>query len=525
MNLEILPSSWVEPAVAVRPAVIRLSALDSLTAPVYPSPTEFFPLKPDADPKQLYEDCKRGLARCLYQQPHLSGRIIKDATGRNSIEIRPAPYAGVAFEFHDHRDVKEIPSYEEFRRFGWPFGDGDQDGLSKLRPKDFPSAQNGDPILLPQFNVIKGGIVLTMSIAHAMCDAVQCMSLVESWARNTCAVANARAKNMPEPPLLQQVAADLMDRSPMTPNVQIEHDPEKLATRSAKLPHWTMLDPRDPEQMDKAINGIFTKARLTDSDLANSTEDNLRELSASVWTFPLSSLKRLKLVADSASARDTKLSSIDCLTAFTWQRFFTAKWAPGRPGADPVPKTTRIVYAGSVRSRLASPLPLSYMPTCVDLFPVSVETGSFTSVSPEVLAKAARTIRRSNNNWSEKIFREVLEVAQMHPLSPGLVPKGPLDALVTDHTRLGSAILEDWGPGLGRCEAFREPYLGRVPPHGEITFLPRWNNGDVDVMFAGEAVVLQRLRNDPNMNAVASCQFIMDDFVKRASKIRRSTKL
>jgi hypothetical protein len=165
------------------------------------------------------------------------------------------------------------------------------------------------------------------------------------------------------------------------------------------------------------------------------------------------------------------------------------------------------------------------MPACVDFFPVAAKTSGFTSAAPEALAKVATLIRSSNNNWSEEAFREMLEVAQMHPMNPGLVPRGPLDALVTDHTRLSSVVLEDWGPGLGRCEAYREPYLGRVIPRGEITLLPRWDNGDVSVMFAGEAVILERLRNDKDMNAVASCQFIMDDFVKRAAKGRRSARL
>lgn len=525
MAPQTLPGSWVEPAAPVHPTLITLSPLDNLTAPVYPSPTEFFPLKPDADPRQLYEDCKRGLARYIYQHPHLSGRIIKDETGRNAIEIRPAPYAGANFEYHDHQDVKDMPSYDEFRRFGWPFADGDQDGLGKLRPEHFPGAQTGDPIIIPRFNVIRGGIVLTMSIAHAMCDLVQCLDFMKQWAQNTCAVANAREKNLPEPPLPQQVAPHLVDRSPMMPNVQTEHDLDKLAARAANIPHWTMLDPRDPGKTAQIIESVFTKARLTDHDLANFPEDKLRELSACVWTFPKSSVEELKLVAQGASPKDPKLSSIDCLTGFTWQRFFAAKWAPGEPGPEPVPETTRIVYAGSVRPRLTPPQPLDYMPACVDLFPVSAKTDDFASASPEALAKAAAMIRSSNTNWSEGPFRNLLEVAQMHPMNPGIVPIGPLDALATDHTRLTGAVLEDWGPGLGRCEAYREPYLGRVPPHGEITLLPRWNNGEVSVMFAGEAVVLERLRNDKHMNAMASCQFIMDDFIKKAAKHRRSSKL
>jgi hypothetical protein len=64
-----------------------------------------------------------------------------------------------------------------------------------------------------------------------------------------------------------------------------------------------------------------------------------------------------------------------------------------------------------------------------------------------------------------------------------------------------------------------------VPPHGEFTLLPGCKIGEVDVMIAGEAVVLERLRDDKELNAMASCQFIMDDFVKKAAKNRRSAKL
>jgi hypothetical protein len=98
----ILSSSWVEPMGSVYPFLIRLSVLDNLTIPVYPSPTEFFPLKPDTNPRQFYKDYKYSLARYIYQYLYLSGRIVKDETEYNSIEIRPTLYTGVNFEFHDH---------------------------------------------------------------------------------------------------------------------------------------------------------------------------------------------------------------------------------------------------------------------------------------------------------------------------------------------------------------------------------------------------------------------------------------
>lgn len=520
-----LPISWVQPAGPVHPCKIKCSTLDNLTAPVYPSPSKFFPLKPGADPLELYQDCKRGLARCIYEHPHLAGTLLKDDTGRNSVEIRPAPFAGTTFEYRDHRDDHDIPSYEEFKDAGWPFGDGELDGLKKLRQDDFPCSQNGDPIVAPRFNVIRGGIVLTMSITHAIGDLVQFVEFVTSWARNTCAVANARAKGQPEPPLPRKIAAHLVDRSLLSPGVQTDVDIDNLIARAARLPHLTVLDPRDPEKMGKTIENVFTKARLTDHDLASSAEDALRQLSCSVWTVPQSSVEQLRRIVHAESPQNTSLSAMDCLTAFAWQRYFIAKWAPHMQGPLPVPETTRIIFAGNIRRRLTPPLSPRYMPACVDLFPATVKACELISSSLASLALAARTIRDTNNSWSEEAFREMLDIAQAHPMNPGLVPAGPIDALVTDHTRAGAALYEDWGPGLGRCEAFREPYLGRVPPHGEITFLPRRRSGAVEILFAGEAIVLERLRNDKSLTTMARCQFVMEDFIKRAAKNRCMAKL
>lgn len=520
MNQQLLDTSWIEPAGSVSPAFIELSAMDNLTAPVYPSPTLFFPLNPGVNPLDLYDDCRRGLARHLYQKPHLCGRLVKDVTGRNSVEIPPAPYAGAKLEYYDHRHEKEIPSYEEFRSFGFPFADGNRDGLRKLCSENFPRVQTGDPITIARFNVLRGGIVLTVSVAHVICDLVQYIDCIKSWATQTQAVSNARMRNEPEPPLPKQVALHLVDRSPMMANAQIEHDLDKVAARAANLPHWTMLDPRDPESMASTLENLFTTARLTDYDLASADEAELRQPSASVWTFPKSSMQIFDFMAQKGSSGKKRLSTIDCLTAFTWQRFFEAKWAPNQSGPEPVPETTRIVYVGNVRSRLTPPLPLDYLPTCLDLFPVAARTNGFHICSPRSVAELATKIRSSNNNWSEETFREMLEVAQMHPFSPGIVPNGPLDAFTTDHTRLGPAAAEDWG-ALGRCEAFREPYIGRTPPLGEITFLPRWHNGEISVMFAGEAIVMERLRDNKTMNAAASCQFVMHDFPRTAKKVRR----
>ncbi|QGI85869.1 unnamed protein product [Fusarium fujikuroi] len=520
-----MSDSWVEPAGPIQPSIVKCSALDNLTASVYPSPTHFFLLEPGTDTRQLYQDCKQGLSRCIYEHPHLAGIIRKDETGRYAIEIQEAPHAGTNFWYLDHRHDADVPSYTELKINGWPFGDGEEDGLGKLRPKDFPYVQDGDPVIAPQFNVVKGGIVLTMSITHVIGDLVQFMDFLRSWSENTNAIATARLDGQPVPPLPQQISADLIDRSLLTPDVGIEEDLAKLGARAEKLQYLDMLDPRYPEEVAEKVSNIFTKARLTNDDLVRFTEDELRALSCSVWTFTQSSIKQLQHMIQEVLPSGSKVSSTDCLTAFAWNRLFGAKYAPGLSGRDPLPETSKIVFAGSIRRRLTPPLPNNYMPACVDLFPVSMNTRDFISPDPKTLAHAAVAIRNSNNAWSEEAFREMLEIAHSHPINPGLIPKGPIDALVTDHTRASAAMLSSWGPELGSCEAFREPYLGRIPPHGEITLLPRWNNGNVEVMFAGEAVVMERLRDDQLMSQMATCQFVMGNPSFQATRGKYVSKL
>ncbi|KAJ4245281.1 hypothetical protein NW762_014151 [Fusarium torreyae] len=520
-----MPSSWVEPAGPIQACIVRCSTLDNLTASVYPSPTHFFPLKPGTDPRQLYEDCKQGLSRCIYEHPHLSGVLVKDETGRNAIEIQKAPYAGTRFWYQDHRENSDMPSYQELKNSGWPFWDGEQDGLSKLRPRDFPTLENGDPIIAPQFNVVRGGIVLTMSIAHVIGDLVQFITFVRSWAQNTKIVSSAREKGFPTPPLPEQIAAHLVDRSKLTPDVAIAKDLDKLAAQAASLPHLSMLDPRYPEDSVQKMMALFSKARLTDHDLVNFPEDELRAPSCSVWNFSQSSIEELHSVIQKELPGDSRVSSTDCLTAFVWNKFSIVKHAWGLSGPIPVPETTRIVFAGNVRRRLTPPLPEDYMPACVDLFPVVIKFSEFNSSDPDALAAGAQMIRDSNNNWNEKAFHGMLEVAQSHPVNPGLIPNGPIDALVTDHTRASAAVLESWGPVLGQCEGFREPYLGRTPPLGEITLLPRWHDGSVDVMFAGEAVVMKRLRCDKSMNRMASCQYTANEPRFQTTRLQRLSRM
>ena len=74
--------------------------------------------------------------------------------------------------------------------------------------------------------------------------------------------------------------------------------------------------------------------------------------------------------------------------------------------------------------------------------------------------------------------------------------------LVTEHSLFGLGLRADWGGELGCSVAFREPYIGRETPRGEVIILPRQPNGDLDVIISAEEIVLERLMVDVEMSTV-----------------------
>jgi hypothetical protein len=237
-----------------------------------------------------------------------------------------------------------------------------------------------------------------------------------------------------------------------------------------------------------------------------------------------------------------RFSTGDVLKAFIWQRFFWAKYLPdalatigthGDPGTLPAEST--ISYAADIRQRLSPPLPHGFLGAAVDSFRVKMSGRALIGQhqhphahqsASEDLADLALAIRKTNRDWNREQYQALLNVSLRAPRRPAFIPRGPRDLLFTDHMRAGLLVGTNWGPGLGKTVAFREPYLNRVLPAGEVTMFPRWPNGDIEVMITAETVVLERLAADKEMARESVCQFLRHDVVERVRKMKgRETKL
>lgn len=515
-------SAWIEPAVPTEPRWIRCSAIENLCARVYPTPALFWRLENDDEAITWYHYMCRSLGRVLTQQPHLAGFMRQDARGAFDIEIKSAPHQGTRFFYADLSRDHTFPSFEELAQAGYPFADGNADGLSKLRPDPFPQHEDGSPVITPQLTHVRGGLILNISFTHLAGDLLQLREFCNVWASETNEVVRAALEGRKEAAPPTPLPVERTDKSRLLPNVQSPATIDELRELSKAVPKYQLVDPTDPVALEEMQN-IVPKAYIP-ACLA-SREAELRATVSGVWLFPLSALKGIQFAAQQAHA-DAKLSTMDCLTAFLWSRFFAAKYVDSSNTVQRAPATSSLVYAGDVRRRMSPPMHPEYMGACVDLFRVQASSTALLCNSGADIGTIGSTIRQSNGKWSEQEYMTLLELSQRTPMSPGFVPRAPIDLLVTDHTRVASVTTADWGPGLGAAVAYREPYLGRTPPAGEVTMLPRRSNGDIEVMISGEAITMFRLAKDAQMKEVSGCLFMMHDVPEEIQRRRkRAAKL
>lgn len=516
-------SAWVEPITALKPRLISCSAIENLCAHVYPTLTLFFPLRAQ-DEKNVFvhfEHMRQGLSRLIYQNPILAGTLRQDARGAFSVEIPEAPQAGARFYFCDVSEDSTYPTFDQFAKAGYPLADGNLDGLSKLRPDPFPASEDGDPVIVPQLTHLKGGLVVYCAFSHLVGDLVLGREIPLQWAKHTRAVAEAALTRQPSPPVPSQYPEILMDRSRLLPAVGGPLSVAEMKEMGGNLPNFKPFDPTDMAGTMAELQNFMPKAHISTND--SRSEDELRRTTMGVWHFSLRSLKAMQKAALDTAPAGAKISVMDAFMAYLWQRFFCAKYALTDSGEGNKPMESTLIFAGDVRRRLDPPMPQEYLGAAVDVLRVKLSRSDLLpqAATHEGLGPIATAVRRSNGEWSEQQYITLLELAQRAPVSPGFVPRGPIDLLVTDHTRLSPTLDADWGPGLGKTVAFREPYMGRTCPSGEMTLLARWQNGDIEVMIAGEGITLERLSADADMNRMSTRIFIMHDVLEATRKADR----
>lgn len=506
-------SQWVQPAFPVKAETVLLSAIDNQCAHVYPCAFWFLP--ENKDQKDLmfhYKHLRRAMERIFYQQPMLSGVIREDDRGNFNVVIPPAPGAGTHFYYQDVTNDPTFPSMQQIAAAKYPIIDGNLDGFSRLRPDPFPESNDGDPVVTCQVTKLRGGLVLFGSVTHLLGDLLQPRVALAGWAEQTKLVAEAEAAGLPEPPLPERFAPELYDRTPLTPSKEQTMTYREAQTVCDEWGTIFVLDPTDPLGAAERLKEAFPMSHLRPSEEQN--ENYLRAHIGGMWKISLESIKLLQHLASKHT--DKKLSAVEVITSFLWQRFYMAKYAvlfgkdadPGRPNVP------AIIFPGDIRQRLNPPLPLFYLGAAVDVFKATlfqdelIPKGNNAEELGRSVAAAGLQIRSAQTQFIPDRYLQLCKMSFATPHHAAYLPKGPIDFLMTDHTRNVDLRKADWGPGLGVTPEYRQPYFGREMPPGEVTLMPRLENGDIEMMITAERVVLERLCADAVFNRFLDTIFI-----------------
>ncbi|KAH6715180.1 hypothetical protein BKA61DRAFT_722009 [Leptodontidium sp. MPI-SDFR-AT-0119] len=494
-RLHISGVTFVQPAKPINPIQFSCSAVENLCARVHHSAAHFFPIRRSANVEQIFHDLKQGLSLVMNEHPVIAGTLRQGERGDFSVEIPPAPHAGAFFHFSDISNDPEFPSFAELQECGFPYMDGDLDGLKEFRPDPFPTNEDGQAIFVTKICHVRGGIVWTGSLSHLVTDLAQGTAVMLGWAKYTKQVTEAAGKPISIPKQLPWP-----DRKRLLPEVDGPIPMEEIGALNQTLEAaaYFVLDPTDPEKMVDDIGNIFLKADVSEAN--PDQHEYFMEPSSGIWRFTPSKLRTLTDAVRRVDP-DVKLSPFDVVTAFIWQRLCMAKRGSKRGNEPP---TAQIVTAMNVRRKLNPPLPATFLGACVDLVRVCVDREVLDPQKDQwkSISGIAKSVRQFGAVWNEADYMAMLKLSLRTPMCPGLLPKGPIDMLVTDHTMFSLTLRADWGGELGCSIALREPYISRETPRGELIILPRQPNGDLDVIISAEEIVLERLLVDIGMSTV-----------------------
>ena len=259
-RMHISGVTFVRPAEPVKPIQFSCSAVENLCARVHHSFAQFFPIRSSADVEQIFLDLKQGLSLVMNELPIITGVLRQNERGDFSVEIPQAPHAGTAFHFSDTSSDPRFPSFRELQECGFPYVDGDLDGLEEFRPDPFPTSEDGQPVFVGKICHVRGGIVWTASLSHLVTDLAQGTAILISWAKYTKQVADAGGKLVPIPRQFPWP-----DRKRLLPEVEGPLTLEEIAAVNKTLDRFSLLDPTDPEKLVEDIGNLFLKADVSEA--------------------------------------------------------------------------------------------------------------------------------------------------------------------------------------------------------------------------------------------------------------------
>lgn len=400
--------------------VFNISLLDCIMPQMYVPITCTYGIGNGVDIEAVISDLCSGLKRLLSDYRFLAGSVFETDAGMCFVKRGPS-HARFTVHIEDHTQGK-FPSYDELVKRHFPVTELDVRMLPpSFEPSPISSAAEGNPAMLVQFNIIKGGLVIGAVFHHLLIDAKGLDAVMAHWAAHTRAL---RTGTSPPP-----------------------FDPSDL-----KVPRLHTATPDTFDETKQPIPSLkYAPNAPPTSDIPPSAMDQ------HIWHIPASKLALLKASAAPKTPGDAWVSTNDCITALMWRAVTRSRLAMHNI-TDPLTDNRSVALENSldVRASIPGGVPAAY-PGNVVMFSKAVMPLN-QLVRPDTFRAVAVCVRETVERFRawplvERAIDWIASVPRGADVAMDVDVVMGLDALVTSWRVLRA--YERWDFGFGPLGALR----------------------------------------------------------------------
>lgn len=400
--------------------VFNISLLDCIMPKMYIPITCTYKINEDVDIETVITDLCSGLKRLLADYRFLAGSVFETDAGMSFVKRGPS-HTRFTVHIKDHTGGG-FPSYETLARRHFPVSELDVRLLPPgFEPSPTGTAEEGNPAMLVQFNIIQGGLVIGAVFHHLLIDAKGLDAVMAHWAAHTSSLRTGTS-----PPTFNPSDLNIPRLNSVTPDT---FDETKQPIPSLKY----------------ALNAPPT------SDIPPSA------MAQHIWHIPASKLATLKASAAPRNPGDAWVSTNDCITALMWRAVTRSRLAMHNI-ADPLTDTRLLALENSldVRASIPGGVPAAYAGNVVMFSKAVMPLGEL--VRPDSFRAVAVCVRETVERYRawplvRRAMSWIASVPRGSDVAMDVDVVMGLDALVTSWRVLRA--YERWDFGFGPLGALR----------------------------------------------------------------------
>lgn len=243
-----------------------------------------------------------GLRKLMSEYRFLAGALYEPLGSGRPFVRRTASHADFVVHVQNLTITDpNFPSFDELKRRHFPASELNERMLPRsFTPSPVPPPGEGVPVMVVQFNLIKGGLVIGVALHHMLVDARGLDKLLARWAAHTRSIIDPARYPLPSPIQIGNLDPAVLDVAvPVTGEKTVDYRRQALASLKY-APNAPPTSDIPPSAMEQHI-----------------------------WHISASKLAALKASAAPLAGDDTQqwVSTNDCVTALMWRAVTRARLA------------------------------------------------------------------------------------------------------------------------------------------------------------------------------------------------------